>query len=88
MQTGISSLLDGNTLVSSEMDKANLLNTYFPRIFTKENMSNHHVAIEAACSNRSTFSDMVITPYAAEEKIRMLSSNKPQGTDGIPARLL
>ena len=35
MPTGISSLLNGNTLVSSEKDKTNLLNRYFSRIYAK-----------------------------------------------------
>ena len=61
MPTGISSLLDGNTLVSSENDKANLLNSYFSRIYAKENMINLPVAYEAAHSNGSTLSDVVIT---------------------------
>ena len=44
MPTGISSLLDGNTLVSSEKDKANLPSMYFSRIYAKENMNNLPVA--------------------------------------------
>ena len=67
--TGISSLLDGNTLVSSEKDRANLLNRYFSRIYTKENMNIPPVAYEAACTNGSTLSDVVITSKAVEEKL-------------------
>ena len=86
MPTGISSLLDDNTLVSSEKDKANLLNMYFSRICTKENMSSLPVAYEGAHSYASTLSDVVITPKALEEKLRMLNCIKPQGPDGITAK--
>ena len=88
MQTGRSSLLDGNTLVSSEKGKANLRNIYFSRVYAKENMSNVPVAYEAACSNGSTLSDVVITPKAVEEKLRMLYCNKSDGPNAIPARVL
>ena len=60
--TVISLQLDGDTFVSSEKEKANLLTRHFSRIYTKENMNNLPVAYEAACSNGSTLSDVVITP--------------------------
>ena len=88
MPTWITSLLDGNTLVSSENDNANLLNRFFSRIYAKENMNNFPVAYEAAQSNGSTLSDVVITPKAVEKKLRMLNCNRSHEPDGIPARVL
>ena len=89
MPSGISSLLIDNLLVCSEKDKASLLNSYFSRIYTNENMNNHPDVYEAAArSNGSSLSDVVITPKAVEEKPRMLNYNRPLGPDGIPARVL
>ena len=51
-------------------------------------MNNLPVAYDAACSNMSTLSDMVITPKAVEEKLRMLNCNKFQGPYGISANIL
>ena len=65
--TGISSLLDGNALVTSEKDKASLKNTYFSMVYSKKNMSNHPVVNEAVRSNGSTLSDVVTTPKAIEK---------------------
>ena len=47
-------------------------------------MNNLPVAHEAACSHGSTLSDVVITPKAVEEKLRMFNCNKSQGPDRIP----
>ena len=60
--TGISSLLDGNSLVSSEKDKDNFLNMYFSRIYAEENINNLPVAYRASHSYGGTLSDVVITP--------------------------
>ena len=77
--TGISSVLDGSTLVSSEKDRGNLLNRYFSKIYTKESLDNFHVAYEAAHSNGSTLSDVVITLMAVEERHGMLSCHRSHG---------
>ena len=64
--TGISSLLDGNTLGCSEKGKASLLNTYFSRVYTKESMKQHNL-MGAYC-----ILYLVITPKAVKVKLRML----------------
>ena len=51
-------------------------------------MNNLPAAYQTACSNWSTLFDMVITPKAVEEKLRILNCNKSQGADGILARVL
>ena len=51
-------------------------------------MNNLPVNYEAARSNGSTLSDVVMTPKTVEEKLRMLGCRKSQGPDGIPAMTL
>ena len=88
MPTGISSLLDDNTLVTSKKDVANLLNTYFSMVYAKENINYLSVAYEAVPFNGSTLSDGVVTPKVIEGNLRTLNCIKSQGLDGIPARFL
>ena len=51
-------------------------------------MNNLPIAYEAASSIGSTLSNVVITHKAVEEKLRMLSCNKPQGPDRTLIRVL
>ena len=85
MPTMIGSLLDGDTFASSEKDKVNLLNRYLSRIHTIENMNNRSIGHEAAHSNGSTLSNVVITPKAVQEKLGIINCIKSQAPDGIHA---
>ena len=89
VKVGISPLTkaDGDTALS-DIDKANTLNKSFASVFTKENLENLPSISIANWSDGKTITDLVVTPEAVENKLKMLNVNEAEGPDNIHPRIL
>jgi hypothetical protein len=89
VNSSVSSLAtkDGDLAVTDE-HKANILNTFFSSVFTRENITNLPNIELASRSNGAMLSDVLITPQAVKEKLCKLDASKAFGPDGIPPRVL
>lgn len=78
---------DGTTATTNE-EKANILNSFFASVFSKEDLTNMPDLKESFYSKGFSISDLRITPNAVKQKLQSLDPNKAQGPDGIPSRVL
>ena len=87
--SGISPLTDkeGKTAVTDK-DKANILNSFFSSVFTKEDLNNIPKSEEEGRSKGIALTDIQVTPAAVNKKLKDLNPNKAQGPDKIPPRVL
>ena len=85
--TGISNLKtsDGKA-TENDKEKADLLNSFFSSVFTKENTTN--IPDLNHRNNEQFICDLIITREAVEEKLSRLDPHKSMGPDKIPAFLL
>lgn len=87
--SGISPLTkgDGSTAETDE-GKAEVLNSFFSSVFTKEDLSNVPV-LETGCrSEGRLLTDVQVTPGAVRAKLSKLNPSKAQGPDKIPPKVL
>ena len=87
-KSGISPLNSNGKTVVSDQDKANVLNSFFSSVFTQENLNSLPDIQENSKSMGISLSEIIVTPEAVKRKLRVLDSNKAQGPDQIPARIL
>ena len=78
---------DGSLSNSDEL-KANTLNSFFSSVFTREDISSAPKMEECSKSGGKAVTNILITPYAVQSILKGLDSNKAQGPDGIPPRVL
>ena len=85
--TGVPNLLkpDGN-LTTSDNEKANVLNSFFPSVFTNEDLTN--VPTVDNLSNNMFLTDILITKEAVKSKLKNLNPAKAMGPDKIPSLIL
>ena len=86
---GISSLKDKNgNLVTSDKGRAEILNEFFTSVFLKEDKTNLPNVNEGEFSKGKKIKETTITKEAVEKKLKELISDKAQGPDKIPPRVL
>ena len=87
--TSISPLDKGNgDLVVADKDKANVLNSFFSSVFTKEDLSDFPPEDLGSRSDGALLTEILITPAAVRDRLAGLCANKAQGPDGLPPRVL
>ena len=72
----------------NDKDKADTLNNYFSTVFTVEDTSSIPSLEKCSKSDGFSLQDMRVTPDAVKKKLRELDSNKAQGPDQIPPKVL
>ena len=78
---------DGN-LAFDNKDKADILNTFFSSVFTREDTENVPDLEPGGRSNHIFLSDIVVTEDAVRKKLSSLNPYKAHGPDGIPPKVL
>ena len=83
MRTGVADLIDPatSTLVSSDADKANILNKYFASVFTEEPTEPPPPDIATELSEHLT--DLAIPRCTIVSKLKSLDKSKSPGYDGF-----
>jgi hypothetical protein len=84
-KSGVASLKsrDG-ILLNSDLDKANLLNSYFESVFTTDN--GHLPPFPPRISPQTGgLSDITITPHSVHSVLTHLKTNSAAGPDGLPS---
>ena len=76
--------LDG-TMTETDVDKAEVLNSFFTSVFTLESLEN--IRIENRLHN-TELTDFLITNEEVEKILKTLKITKPPGPDGLHQRLL
>ena len=82
----IGTLIHEDRVASTDIDKANLLNTYFAQVFTKEDLTSFPVFNKLP--HISLICEIMITPDAVANKLSGLNTNKSMGPDGLHPRVL
>ena len=85
-RTGIPSLVDGDTVAESNLEKAEILNKYFSTVFTKET-----TGVQPSFSDRpftEQLTDISFDENSIEKKLNSLKVNKTPGPDQLHPRLL
>ena len=72
-----------NVLLTSDLDRANLLNEYFQSVFTSDNGSTPHFPSRILSDNNG-MSDVEITPDIILSILKKLKTNSAAGPDGLP----
>ena len=86
---GLSCLKDKNgKLLINDKDKADALNSFFTSVFLKEDLSDLPQISEGSLSSGRIKSDCKFTEIDIEKKLKDLNSNKAQGPDSIPPKVL
>jgi hypothetical protein len=83
---GIADLTDGGTKVSSDSEKANVLNNFFSSVFTDEDTSQ--IPDCAQQDFQSVLQDVDISSDAVLKKLKELNPNKSAGPDKLHPRVL
>ena len=83
-QSGVAPLKDDKlNLITSDIDKANLLNAYFESTFTNDNGSSPNFS--SRLQNRNDgIDDVKISPSIVKNILKKLKSNSAAGPDGLP----
>ena len=68
-------------------EKADVLNTFFSSVFTRENTTNVPHTEVGEKSGGITLTDIRVTPKAVQDKLSKLNPNKAQGPDQVPPRV-
>jgi hypothetical protein len=74
---------DNSNLITSDIDKANLLNEYFESVFTTDNGSLPHFQSRLKNDNDGIY-DVRINPLIVNKILKKLKSNSAAGPDGLP----
>ena len=82
---GVPSLSVDSSMVTSPMDKANLLNQQFSSVFTDENLDSIPVT---EGPNLPDMPSITILPEGVLKLLRNLNPSKATGPDAIPAKIL
>ena len=72
-----------NVLLTSDLDRANLLNEYFQSVFTSDNGSAPHFPSRILSDNNG-MSDVEITSDIVLSILKKLKTNSAAGPDGLP----
>lgn len=87
--SGISSLImDDGKLTDTDQEKAETLNSFFSKVFTRETRSNLPTTELGSKSSGALLTDIIVTKQAVKEKLNNLKPNKAQGPDNLPPRVL
>ena len=82
---GVSPLKSGGRLFSDSLDKAEIQNTQFKSVFTKEDSS---FILKLFGPNYPTIDPLIINQNGVEKLLSGLNSSKAAGPDQIPCRIL
>jgi hypothetical protein len=89
INSGVSLLRAQNgDIATTDAEKAETLNTFFGSVFTKENTDNIPNTVLASLSNEKTVNNVEITEEMVKKRLSSLNTDKAQGPDGIPAKVL
>ena len=75
------------TMTETDVDKAEILNSYFTSVFTQESLENIHT-FERTLHNTEELTDFMITHEKVEKILKSLKTTKPPGPDGLHPRPL
>ena len=81
----LANLDDKNSLVFDDKEKANLLQSQFASVFTKESLDN---IPSFSMRSQAKISTIEIPVEEVEKKLRSLNTNKSYGPDEIPPNLI
>ena len=85
-RASIGTLKYNDIIADNELDKANMLNSYFAQVFTNEDVSILPTVEELP--DISLITEIIITPEAVLQKLDGLNVNKSTGPDGLHPRIL
>lgn len=88
--SGIQNLVYHNSVVTSTIEKAKVLNQYFCTVFTKEDLTNLEKLREEGSVNEAseTLEDIRVTEEDVLYVLRRIDATKASGPDNLPGRLL
>ena len=72
----------------SDADKADVHNTFFSSVFTRENTTSIPQTELAEKSGGITLTDIGVTPKAVLDKLSKFNPDKAKGPDQVPSRVL
>ena len=75
------------TMTETDVDKAEILNSYFTSVFTQESLENIPT-FERTLHNTEELTDFMITHEKVEKILKTLKTTKPPGLDGLHPRSL
>ena len=75
------------TMTETDVDKAEILNSYFTSVFTQESLENIPT-LERTLHNIEELTDFMITDEKVEKILKKLKTTKPPGPDGLHPRPL
>ena len=75
-------------MITTDDGRAEILNDFFTSVFLKEDLSNIPRVNEGEYSNGKNISSIRITAEEVEKKLKKLNTQKAQGPDQIPPKVL